>query len=162
MREFASTKYRLRNAPLWQKILYSSVLTFVGIGAATSLAMGLTRTGMTPAAVADYYRGNPDRMLFEKTFQELLETTHAHAFMMPIILLVLGHLFFLTDWPATPKRWVIVTAMASTFLMLVTPWAVRYGHPAWAVVNVLAGYAMGGSWAFLVLVPVYEMWFHDA
>jgi hypothetical protein len=130
------------------------------IGAGTNLLFGITKTGLTSRDVAEYYRGNPDRLMFEKTFQELLEVTHMHAFMMPVILLVLGHLFFLTDWPAPRKRLIAAVAILTMFLEILTPWAVRYVHPAWAHVKLAAGYGFGASLLCLISVPLYEMWFH--
>ncbi len=158
MREFASTKFRLKHAPVWQKRLYSACLGLVLLGAGTNLLFGLTKTGMTPQQVADYYRGNPERMQFEKTPQEMLEVTHAHAFVMPMVLLILGHLFFLTDWSATGKRIVISAAVVAVFLDLLTPWAVRFWHPAWAYLKVAAGYTLGVAMLCLVGVPLMEMW----
>jgi hypothetical protein len=158
MREFASTNYRLAQAPLWQKRLYTAVLGCLLIGVITNLVFGLTKTGLSVRDIGDYYRGNPDRLMFEKTFQELLETTHAHAFMMPIVLLVLGHLFFLTGWPAWSKRLTVSLALAAMALELVSPWAVRYHHPAWAHVKLVAGYGFGASLLCLIGVPLHEMW----
>lgn len=160
MREFASTRFRLKHAPRWQKVLYSSFLLFMLIGAGTDLVFGLTKTGLTAHGIVDYYRGNPDRLMFEKTFQELLEVTHMHAFMMPVVLLVLGHLFFLTDWPAQRKRWVAGIALLTMGLEIVTPWAVRYWHPAWAHMKLLAGYGFGAALLCLIAVPLAEMWLH--
>jgi hypothetical protein len=162
MREFASTKFRLAHAPLWQKRLYTAFLGFMLIGVVTNLVFGLTKTGLTSGAIVDYYRGNPDHLQFEKTFQELLEVTHAHAFMMPVILLILGHLFFLTDWPAQAKRLVAGVAITTLVLDLLTPWAVRYVHPAWAHVKLVSGYGLGASLLCLIGVPFYEMWFKRA
>ena len=160
MREFASTKYRLKSAPLWQKRLYTACLGFMLLGLVTSAAFGWTKTGLSAQAIADYYRGNPKQMKFEKTAQELLEVTHFHAFTMPIVLLVLGHLFFLSDWPAGLKRLVIVVAAVAALLSVLTPWAIRYLHPAWAYVKWAAGYALGASMLCLIMVPIQEMWFH--
>ena len=158
MREFASTRYRLSHAPRWQKILYTATLGLLALGLLSNLLLGLTRTGLTAGAVADYYLGNPERMMFPKTFQELLDVTHAHAFMMPIVLLVLGHLFYLTAWPAAWKRVTVIVATACLLLELLTPWAVRYAAPAWAYAKLAAGYGLGASWLCLVAAPLYEMW----
>ncbi|MBI3323793.1 MAG: hypothetical protein HYZ92_00750 [Candidatus Omnitrophica bacterium] len=160
MREFASTKYRLKSAPLWQKRLYSACLAFFLVGLLTSAAFGLTKTGLSVQSIADYYRGNPERMKFEKTPQELLEVTHFHAFTMPVVLLILGHLFFLSDWPAGLKRIVVAVAAVSAFFMIATPWAIRYLDPGWAYAKWVAGYALGAAMLCLIMVPIYEMWFH--
>jgi hypothetical protein len=161
MREFSSTNFRIRQAPFWQKVLYSSILGLLLLGVGTNLLLGLTRTGLTSGAIADYYRGNPERLMFEKTFQELLEVTHVHAFMMPIVLLVLGHLFFLTDWSARAKRLTMVVAVVAMTLELLAPWAVRYLDPAWAHVKLVAGYAFGTSLLCLIGAPLYDMWFRN-
>lgn len=159
MREFASTKYTLRHAPRWQKRLYTAFLGFMLVGVGSNLAFGLTKTGLTVPAIIAYYRGDPARMMFEKTFQELLEVTHLHAFMMPMVLLVLGHLFFLTAWPAVAKRLIAGVAMLTMALEIGTPWAVRYASPAWAHAKWVGGYGFGAALLCMIAAPLYEMWF---
>jgi len=158
VREFASTKYRLNDAPIWQKWLYTIFLGFMLIGLLTNFLFGMTKTGLTSGAIVAYYRGDPDRLMFGKTFQELLEVAHAHAFMMPLVLLVLGHLFFLTEWSAQGKRFVLTVALVTIFLDITTPWAVRYLHPAWAHVKLVAGYGLGASFLCLIGVSLWAMW----
>jgi len=160
MREFSSTKYRLKSAPIWQKRLYTACLAFLLVGLITSAVFGVSRTGLSVQGVVDYYRGNPDQMKFEKSAQELLEVTHFHAFAIPVVLLILGHLFFLSDCPAPAKRLVVAVAAGAAMAGLVTPWAVRFLHPAWAYLKWAAGYALGAALLILIIVPVYEMWFH--
>jgi len=45
-----------------------------------------------------------DVMVFPKTATQLLELTHAHAFTMAVIFLVLAHLFAATSVPEPVKR----------------------------------------------------------
>lgn len=48
-----------------------------------------------PQAMATYYRGGErgELIVFPKTFGQLLEVTHAHAFVMAVVFLILAHLF---------------------------------------------------------------------
>jgi hypothetical protein len=158
MREFSSTRFRLAQAPYWQKILYSSVLGFMLIGVGTNVALGLSRTGLTFRDVVDHYRGNPERMMFGTTVQELLDVTHMHAFMVPLVLLVLGHLFFLCEWPARWKRFVMTVAGLAVLLELLMPWAIVLWDPRWAIGKLVATYGLLGSFGCMIGVPVYEMW----
>ena len=43
-------------------------------------------------------------------------------------------------------------------LDLLTPWAVRFWHPAWAYVKVAAGYTLGVSLLCLIGGPLMDMW----
>jgi hypothetical protein len=64
----------------------------VAIGFATQLGFQVGRIGFSPEAIAAYYRGGESGgvMTFPKTFGQLLEVSHAHAFTMAVIFLILA------------------------------------------------------------------------
>jgi hypothetical protein len=116
------------------------------------------RIGLTPDAIAVYYRGSDrgDVMAFPKTFGQLLEVTHAHAFTMALVLLVLAHLFVSTGVSSRAKGTAVALAFGGTIGGLVTPWAVRYVSGTFAFLGLLGWLAQAaGIWTMLV-VSGYE------
>lgn len=131
MREFAKAGFRLRQAPATVRLAYGAFLAILVPGFATQAAFQLGRVGVTPSSIAAYYRGGErgDVMIFPKTAAQLLEVTHAHAFVMALVFLVLAHLCASTAAGPRLKRAAIVAALAGTLGDLAGPWLVRYVAP---------------------------------
>lgn len=158
VREFAYLQqYRLWMAPTPQKVVITLFLLCVAVGLSLNVWIGATKHGWTSDGVADYYRGNEERMMFGKTTMELAETTHVHLFTMSILWLILGHLFVLTGWPAPLKGVVVIGSFVGMAAELAAPWLVR-SVGGWAWLKFAAGYLMGAGWLCMTLVPIYEMW----
>src|SRR5262245_14192702 len=105
MREFGKGSFSLRQAPRPLRMIYAGFLFLSSIGFLSQLGFQLGRIGFRPAAIAAYYRGGEGGgvMTFPKTFGQLLEVTHAHAFVMAIMFLILAHLFASTSAPPAFK-----------------------------------------------------------
>ena len=99
MREFGKGGFSLRRAPAPLRLVYAGFLVLLAPGLLSQLAFHVGRIGLTPAAVATYYRGGEEGevMVFPKTFGQILELTHAHAFTMSVVFLILAHLFVSTS-----------------------------------------------------------------
>ena len=124
----------------------------VAIGLVTQLGIQSGRIGLTPRAIATYYRGSEsgDVMVFPKTATQLLELTHAHAFTMAVIFLVLAHLFAATSIPDPVKAVVLIVAFTGTVGDLVSPWLVRFGAAPFAWLALVWWIAQGfGNLALL-------------
>jgi hypothetical protein len=91
---------------------------------------------------------------------KLIETTHAHLFIMPILLLVAGHLFLLSSASMRMKLAAIVAASLATVLHLAAPWLIVWtnGAAAGVLVYPISGGFLLITTALLLVVPVYEMW----
>lgn len=161
MRSFGSNGWLLSDARLEVRLVYSAFLVLVLVGMLTMAAFQLKHVGPTPERVAAYYRGGTRgaEMAFPKTFRELVEVTHFHAFIMGLVYLVLAHLFIATRVRDTVKRIVVVGAFVGLAGDLVGVWLVRYGSAAFA-------YLLVGSWGLewvgfgaFVYYPMQEMWF---
>jgi hypothetical protein len=135
-------------------MIYAAFLLLVALGLVTQAAIQSGRIGLTPAAIASYYRGGEtgDVMTFPKEFWQLLEVTHAHAFVMAVVFLVLAHLFVSTSLSDRTKAAFLTLAFVGTIGDLLSPWLVRYGA-AWCAWIALASWmAQGvGNLALLVL-----------
>jgi hypothetical protein len=147
-----------RTAPLSVKLAASAFLLFAVIGLGVAGLQISVRTGFTAHGALTHYRGDEATLQYPKSFGEMVEITHAHAFMMPLLALALSVGLALSGAAETLKRLVIVALFAGVALELGVPWVVRYG-PAWTVhLFGVAGALLGGGLFVSVGVPLYEMW----
>jgi hypothetical protein len=158
MREFAKGSFSLRQAPRPLRLIYAGFLLLVGVGIATELGFQIERIGLTPEQVAAYYRGGDDGavMTFPKTFGQLLEVTHAHAFMMAAIFLILAHLFASTSTSNVLRGIVLSITLAGMVGNLAAPWLTRYGAAWCAWILLFAWAAQGAGSVLMVAVSAWE------
>jgi hypothetical protein len=158
VREFSKGLFRLHDAPVPLRAVYGAFLLFTTVGLVSQLGFQLGRIGLSPAAIAVYYRGSDraDVMAFPKTFGQLLEVTHAHAFTMGLVLLVLAHLFVSTGASTAVKATALVLAFAGTLGDLITPWTVRYVGAMFSWLGLASWIAAAaGTWT-MVLISAWE------
>lgn len=134
MREFAKGSFTLRQAPRPLRLIYAGFLLVITLGLLTQVVFEFGRIGFTPQSVARYYRGGDTGtvMTFPKTFGQLLEVSHAHAFVMAVVFLILAHLFVSTSASPSFKVILLVVAFAGLLGDLIGPWLVRYVAPGWS------------------------------
>lgn len=158
MKSFARPAYRIGNAPLEVKLVYTFFLVFMVIGFATIGGYECHQIGFSSAAVSEHYLGAAEGMSFPRSFQSLLETTHFHAFIMALIYLTLAHLFVATGVSAWVKRGAILAGFLSTLFDLVLPWAVRYVSAGFAPVLLAAWIGEWVSYVLMIVISLYELW----
>src|SRR3954468_7667277 len=170
MREFASATSRVAALPPPAKALYTGfcILTTLGFATCVGLYAQIVRFGVhtTPAELFDrlvaYY--NPAAApsgvgpAGSVTTRALLQTTHFHLFSMSVLLLVIGHLFFMTRVSTKAKQGAIGAAVAATVLHLLSPWGIVFAGRRLAILYPLSGFALLASYGVLMAVPLYEMW----
>jgi hypothetical protein len=191
MRQFASSGFRLWNLGIEAKVLYTTfcVLTLFGIvssalyygdlvGAGTTgiksyYAGEASRAAPGPAAVApgtpeagpaidvpEDEAGHPP-IVVPMTYRKLLEVTHFHLFTMPVVLLIIGHLFLATSLGDRAKLLWLVGASFSVAAHLATPWIVRYAGGRVAFLHAITGIALTLTMSVLTIYPVLAMWRGD-
>jgi hypothetical protein len=187
MRQFASSGFRLWNLGKEAKVLYSAfcLLTLLGLGSSALYYVDLVGVGTrgvrayyagdgapgggAPSAPAgegaagpaidvpdDAERGQP--IVVPMTYRKLLEVTHFHLFTMPVVLLIIGHLFLATGLGDRAKFVWLIAASASVAAHLATPWLVRYGGSALAFLHALTGTALTLTMTVLTVYPLGAMW----
>jgi len=164
VRAFASNTYLLRHARLEVRVIYTAFLALVVIGMTTMAAFQFCHIGPTPDRIVTHYRGGEhgDEMSFPKTFRELMEVTHFHAFVMAIVYLVLAHLFIATTVAPGPKLAALVLGFGGLAGDLLAPWLIRYVAGAFAYAQLLAWFAEWIGFGAFVVVPLMEMWWRQA
>ena len=92
------------------------------------------------------------------SYRKLLEVTHFHLFTMPVVLLIVGHLFLATGLSERAKRAWLIAGVVSVSLHLATPWLVR-AAAGLAPLHALSGIGADGDvMSVLTLYPVAVMW----
>ena len=163
MKVFGNRGYLLRDARLEVRLVYTAFLVFVSIGMITVAAFELHHIGPKPSQVAAYYRGGErgGEMTFPKTFRQLVETTHFHAFIMGVLYLVLAHLFIATSASPGVQRLFVLLAFAGLGGDLIAPWLIRYVSGGFAHLLVASWVAEWIGFGAFVTVPIGEMWMSD-
>jgi hypothetical protein len=158
MREFGKGQFSLREAPRALRLIYAGFLLLTLIGLVSQLGFQAGRIGFLPAAIARYYRGDDTGLVlaFPKTFGQLLEVTHAHAFVMAVFFLILAHLFAGAAVSPVVKSFVLGVAFGGILGDLVGPWLTRYVAAGFAWMVLASWIAEGGGLAALVTISGWE------
>ena len=187
MRQFASSGFRLWNLGIEAKVLYTTfcVLTLFGI-VSSALYYG-DLVGAGTSGIKSYYAGEapqtaaaapapsgapatgpaidvPDEdaahppIVVAISYRKLLEVTHFHLFTMPVVLLIIGHLFLATGLGDRAKLLWLVGESCSVAAHLATPWIVRYAGGRLAFLHAITGIALTLTMSVLTIYPVIAMW----
>jgi hypothetical protein len=186
MRQFGSSGFRLWNLGADAKTLYTAfcLLTFLGVVSSALYYRELVGTGTS--GIRRYYAGENDEaepaglptreaargpaievppeaeegrppIVVAVSYRKLLEVTHFHLFTMPVVLLIVGHLFLATGLGERAKRAWLIAGVVSVTLHLATPWLVR-AAAGMAPLHALSGIALTVTMSVLTLYPVASMW----
>lgn len=163
---FAYQRFRLWRAPLPTRVLLTLFNGTIVLATAVGILMFRVRTGLSPAGARDYYLGNEGTaapgadMQFARSFKELLDVTHDHAFSQPFLFFVLCHIFALTRVDDGIKIAVYVASFVTIVVDLGVPYLIRFVSPAWAPLQVVNSVVMTVALLALLVVPTYEMWWY--
>jgi hypothetical protein len=97
-------------------------------------------------------------MRFEKPARQVMETFHFHLFSVPVVLLIIGHLFMMCGWSMRRKTGILVTASVTTLLHLLAPPLIRFVSPHFAALVFPTAVLMLLSWTLMTAWPLWEMW----
>jgi hypothetical protein len=160
MKNFASSAFRLRDASLEIRLVYSLFLVFILGGLLTTWVLQFQRIGFGYDKIVAYYLGGETggQISFAKNFNVLLEETHFHTFIMGAIFLILSHLFIATSVRRGMQWFVILLTFFSNFFDIGTVWLIRYLSPLFAYLLMAAWIGLGLSYLVMIFVPLYEMW----
>ena len=160
MRDFARHWFQLRSARWELNLIYTGFLCFTLAGLLTNGIFQVARIGITYQRVVAYYRGGElgQEMAFAKTFGELLEVSHFHAFIMGVIFLILAHLLVATSIRPWLKAMFILMTFLGSVLDVAGYWLIRYVSPGFALLQLAAWAAMWVGYGGMTVAPLWEMW----
>jgi len=128
------------------------LLTMVFLTAfwATNFALYFAKMDLSPTSVQDYYLGSEAQYKMPRTYQSMLEVTHAHLPMMALVVLLLTHLLIFAPYSFRVKVTFIAAAFILAFLNEASGWLVRFVHPNFALLKVAAFALFQTTLGFLI------------
>lgn len=157
--KYFSNRSQLVRLEFHTRLIMTFFLVFMLLAGVVAILMSSQRTQLDPAGAAAYYRGDEQGVLFPKEPVELLETTHFHLFIMPMVFLTTGHLFLMSAWSSRWKTFVISSCFVYILLDVAKPWLIRYVSASWGILAPFNAGLLGLTLLLCILVPIYEMWF---
>ncbi len=132
------------------------LLVFALAAYVVMVVLGVSRSGLTPDSIANYYAGAAAGE--GKTTGELLELTHFHLFAMPLFCFVLGHVFLMCRAPSAGwRRAIVLCAFAGAACDLAAPWLVIHLAPACAWVKIAGRVLLAPALLAMTILPLVEI-----
>ena len=157
MRNF-NTRFRLRDTDRHIRLVYTWFLLLMCAGFVFTFVWAHSMTDLTPNGIVEHYRGSDKNFGAAMSFGQLAETTHFHLFTMPVVFMILVHVFYLTMAGSTVKVLTTWGAFAGVTLDLVSPWLIVYVSPLFVVTMLTGDVLMLVTFVIMFLIPLYEMW----
>jgi len=126
-----------RHHPL-MRLTLGLTLLFLLVFWLTNALLYFNRMDLTPDSVQAHYLGSEADFTPPRTYASMLEVTHAHMAMMAIVLLLVTHLLIFAPHPEGRKRALIYATFGSGLANEAAGWLVRFVHPAFAALKLLA------------------------
>jgi len=139
----------MQSHPLMRLTLYFTLFFLFGFWV-TNFALYFAKMNLTPQSVIEYYLGAEAEFRMPRTYQSMLEVTHAHLPMMAMVMLVLTHLLIFSAFQHRTKVIFIAVAFLSAFLHEAAGWLVRFMHPLFAWLKITTFMVMQSALAFLM------------
>jgi len=164
---------------LSKKLFITYFLILMGIAFGVSCLNFSERTGFSPSWTVRHYNGSVksvneeteyeyhEEMLQEgffppKSYREILEITHVHAFMIPLIIFVMSRILSMADIREGIKITIYSTALVGTSMNLTSPYLIRF-KPVFFSLSVLASYiVLGSCFITYISLSIWVMWFKKA
>jgi len=173
---------RLRSLAIGAKLLYSAFALSVLVGLVVSWRLYGAAVG--DAGPEAYYAGapvaasatpsaapaaggpaidlapedaKPRPIVVQMPERKLLEVTHFHVFTVPVLVLILAHLWLLAKVPAWLQNGGVVLAVVTSALHVAAPWIAR-GRPGAAFLVPSSGLAMLITLGVMALWSMVDMW----
>jgi len=117
----------------------------------TNFLLYFDRMDLTAASVVDYYRGSEAQFRPPRSYSSMLEVSHGHMAMMALVLLLLTHLAIFAPLSKRTRVLVVIIPFSAGLLSEASSWLVRYVHPGFAPLKILAFAVLQLSLIFLLI-----------
>lgn len=166
----------LSKSPTSNKLSVTFFLLLMAYAFFVSCANFYERTNFTPRNTVRHYSGNEEKpynesnyeydenllqegFYFPKSYKEIVEITHVHAFTIPLIIFVMSRILSMTlirDWI---KITIYSVAFAGIIMNLSGPWLVRFKSDVFSISLIASYFLLGICFTAFISIPMYEMWF---
>jgi hypothetical protein len=148
----------LRRLDPGAKLVYTAFLVLSALGLLTAALLHTDGMGVSAADAAAWWRGDEARMLYPKSYRQLVELTHFHLFTEPVTFLVLAHLYNLGGSPAKRRVAVTLGTIGAMVAQLALPWLVTYGSAHFALLLVPVHVVLVAGLGTMIVSALGEMW----
>ncbi|MEY4683786.1 MAG: hypothetical protein RLZ25_245 [Pseudomonadota bacterium] len=143
-----------------QMVLNTIVLLFLVYMVVLWISLGLMyfqRMDLTPASVQDYYLGSAARFTEPRSYQSLLEVSHAHLFSMGMLAVTLTHLLLFAPLADRIKIFLSVAVYLGAIGDEGAGWLVRFVDPRFAYLKIAMFLLMEISLAVLIAIVIFGL-----
>jgi len=141
-------------------VLNTIVLLFLIYMVVLWISLGLMyfhRMGLTAISVQEYYLGSPAQFTEPRSYQSLLEVSHAHLFSMGMLAVTLTHLLLFAPLADRIKIFLSVAVYLGAIGDEGAGWLVRYVDPHFAYLKIAMFLLMEISLALLITIVIYGL-----
>ncbi|MCC6159203.1 MAG: hypothetical protein IT350_14230 [Deltaproteobacteria bacterium] len=103
--------------------------------------------------------GGGSALDFALTLREMVEITHVHLFVIPVVVYLVASLFLRTRAPGAAAVAIPAIAYVSIATDLSGMWLTRFVHDGFGTVIAVSGMALTASTAAMIATCLYELWF---
>ena len=96
---------------------------------------------------------------FPKSYREILEITHVHAFTIPLVIFVMSRILSMTKIGEVVKITVYSFAFLGTIMNLTGPSLIRFKSDIFTITLIASYLILGSCFIVFMSLPIYEMWF---
>ncbi|MBO1225060.1 MAG: hypothetical protein JYX80_11595 [Candidatus Scalindua sediminis] len=166
----------LSQSPISNKLYITFFLIIMAYAFYVSCANFYERTSFSPRNTVRHYSGNEEKLndessyeynenllqegfFFPKSYREIIEITHVHAFTISLIIFVMSRILSMTlirDWI---KITIYSVGFVGTIMNLSGPWLIRFKSDVFSLSLITSYFLLGFCFIFLITLPLYEMWF---
>ena len=140
-----------QNNPLMKLTITFTLVFLIGFWV-TNFALYFTKMDLKPDSVEAYYLGSEAAFTMPRTFQSMLEVTHAHLAMQALVILLITHLLLFSPYSKRAKIAFVVCGFSFALLNEAAGWLVRFVHPDFSILKVCAFIAFQGTLGFLIFI----------
>jgi hypothetical protein len=143
-----------------QMVLNTIVLLFLIYMVVLWISLGLMyfhRMELTAVSVQEYYLGSAARFTEPRSYQSLLEVSHAHLFSMGMLAVTLTHLLLFAPLPDRIKVGLSVAVYLGAIGDEGAGWLVRFVDPRFAYFKIAMFLLMEISLAVLITIVIYGL-----
>lgn len=118
----------------------------------------LSNLGLNPTSVADYYRGNENKLLEPRGIILILEEIHIRSFLFGFSILVSSCLLLQTSVSRRKKNILIITSFTSGLIDSLGGILIAYLHPFFSFPKIFSFLILYLSLFIMILIIIVHLW----